>query len=307
MTGLRFGLMTYDAAPWAELQARWRTHEAAGFDALWAGDHVWSARDDAGRPSRPRHDAWMLAAGIAAATDRVDVGTLVSPIGLRNPVVLGKQAVTLDHLSGGRAVAGIGAGGNRKDQAMAGVPDWSPAERSTRLHEYARVVRTVLDEVDLDLDLDHYAAHGVAAPAPVRPGGARLLIAAHSRASLAAAAAYADVWNTYGTLFSQLVRGVRLPPDESVAVTRRRSLALDEECERIGRDPATVTRSFMLAFTQDRPWTSVQEFRETIGRYAEIGITEFMFPFPLQGPHDPEVFDRVVAEVMPRLQAGEQP
>lgn len=307
MSGLRFGLMTYDAAPWPELVERWQGHEAAGFDALWAGDHVWSTKDEDGTPTRPRHDAWMLAAGIASATSSVDVGTLASPIGMRNPVVLGKQAITLDHLSGGRAVAGIGAGGNPKDQATAGVDDWAPHERSARLLEYASVVRAVLDDVDLDIDGTYYRTSGVNAPAAHRPNGARLLVAAHNRASIPAVARYADIWNTYGTLFSQLARGISLTPEESIHVTRRRSQALDQECELVGRDPAEVTRSFMLAFTQDAPWTSVQAFRETIGRYADIGITEFMFPFPLQGPHDPDVFAEVVADVMPRLQAGERP
>ncbi|GAA1614991.1 LLM class flavin-dependent oxidoreductase [Actinoplanes couchii] len=304
MTGLRFGLKTYDAAPWDELRHRWRDHEAAGFDALWAGDHVWSTRDGDGAPARPRFDSWLMAAGIAAVTSRVDVGTLVSPIGLRNPAVLGKQAVTLDHLSGGRAVAGIGSGGNPLDGAAAGIPAWPSDEKAARLGEYARIVRSYLRGADVDVDGEFYRSHGVSAPAPVR---GRLLIAAHTRASIAAAAAHADVWNSYGVLFSQLRAGVVLTPEQSLAATRRRARWLDEECERIGRDPAEITRSFMLAFTRDTPWTSVQNFRDTIGRYADIGITEFMFPFPLQGEHDDDVFAEVVADVMPRLQAGERP
>lgn len=304
MSGLRFGLKTYDAAPWPELQERWRSHEAAGFDALWAGDHVWSTRDDAGEPARPRYDSWLMAAGIAAVTTRVDVGTLVSPVGLRNPAVLGKQAVTLDHLSGGRAVAGLGAGGNPLDAAAAGLAGWTPSERSQRLDEFAGIVRQYLDKSDIEAQGTFYQAQGVSAPPPLR---GRLLIAAHSPASITAAARHADIWNSYGVLFSQLRRGITLTPAESLEATRRRARHLDDACERLGRDPATITRSFMLAFTQDRPWTSVQNFRDTIGRYADIGITEFMFPFPLQGEHDMDVFAEVVAEVIPALQRGERP
>ncbi|MBT0773112.1 LLM class flavin-dependent oxidoreductase [Kineosporia sp. J2-2] len=307
MTALRFGLMTHAAADWPVLTERWRHFEAAGFDALWAGDHLWSALNaDGNGYTQPRFDAWMLAAGIANATTRVSVGTLVSAINMRNPAVLGKQALTLDHMSGGRAVAGIGAGGNPKDGAVAGEPAWGPEEKSARLAEYLDVVRRVSSGGELAFDGTYYRTSGVAGPAPVAPQ-VPLLVAAHLKSSLAVTARYADVWNSYGTLFSQLAKGVKLTAQESLTVTARRSAFLDAECERIGRDPATLRRSFMLAFTQDAPWVSVQQFRDTVGGYAEAGITEFMFPFPLQGPHDPEVFTEVVETVMPRLQAGERP
>ncbi len=307
MTGLRFGLMTYDAAPWEELTRRWRGHEDAGFDALWAGDHLWSACDDAGATTRPRLDAWMMAAGMAASTRRVDVGTLVSPMGRHNPAVLAKQALTLDHMSGGRAVAGIGSGGNAADLAVAGGEAVPARERAPRLAEYARVVRAVLDGSREGVDGVYHRTHGPTAPGPVRPGGVRLLVAAHGPAALRAAAPHADVWNSYGTPFSQL--GGDGPPsaERSLRRTAELSRVLDRECERIGRDPASVARSFMLAFTRDEPWTSVEAFRDTVGRYADIGITEFVFPFPLRGPHDPDVFAEVVADVLPRLRAGERP
>jgi len=300
VTGLRFGLMTHESAPWPELVARWQGFEAAGWDALWAGDHLWSGGADV----KPRYEAWLLAAGIAAATSTVTVGTLVSAIGMRNPSVLAKQAVTLDHMSGGRAVAGLGVGGNPKDLAAAGLTPWPVAERGPRLAEYCAVVRAMLDGGAVDVAGNHYRATGFSAPAADR---VPLLIAAHLPSTIRVAARYADVWSTYGTLFSQLARGVSLTPEESLAVTARRSALLDEECERAGRDPASVRRSFMLAFTQDTPWLSVQHFRDTIGRYADLGITEFMFPFPLQGKHDPDVFAEVVASVLPRLRAGERP
>lgn len=306
MTKVRFGLMTHEAAPWAELSARWQGFDAAGWDALWAGDHLWSGHGTGGAAVKPRFDAWLLAAGIATATTRPRVGTLVSAAGMRNPAVLGKQAVTLDHASGGRAVVGIGAGGNPKDLAAVGLAPWPPAERGARLAEYCAVLRAVLDGGELEVDGKHYRSRMVSAPGPVRQR-IPLLIAAHMPATIAVAARYADVWSSYGTLFSQLARGISLTPDESLAATARRSRLLDAECERIGRDPAAIRRSFMLAFTQDTPWVSVQRFRETIGRYAEAGITEFMFPFPLQGEPDLDVFAEVVTSVIPVLQRGERP
>ncbi|ACU36777.1 LLM class flavin-dependent oxidoreductase [Actinosynnema pretiosum subsp. pretiosum] len=306
MSALRFGLMTYEAAPIGELVARWRGFEADGWDALWAGDHLWSALDADGAPTRPRFDPWVLAACVATATERVEVGTLVSAIGMRNPTVLAKQAITLDHVSGGRFTTGLGAGGNPKDEAAAGIAPLAPDERAARFDEYAAVVRAVLDGGSYDLVGEHHSAKGVSAPPPVA-GRPPLLIAAHLRSTIAVAARHADVWHTYGSLFSQLARGQQLTADESLAVTARRARALDEECERVGRDPGTVRRGFMLGFTQDKPWISVQAFRDAIGRYAEVGITEFAFPFPLQGPHDLDVFHEVVADVLPALRAGERP
>ncbi|MFE7977427.1 LLM class flavin-dependent oxidoreductase [Streptomyces shenzhenensis] len=308
MTPLRFGLMTYEAAPWPELTARWRRFEEQGWDSLWAGDHLWSALDAEGRPVRGRFDAWMLAAGIAAATSRVTVGTLVSAAPLRNPAMVAKQAVTLDHISGGRAVAGIGAGGNPKDLAYTGVPPWPPAERGDRLEDYLTVVRGILERDSFDHDGTYFSVQGaVRAPAPVRPERPPLLIAAHVDATLAVAARHADIWSSYGSLFSQLRRGVRLDEKTSVRLTKERAALLDAHAEHADRDPASIRKSFMAGFTEDAPWQSVERFRDFVGRFTDIGITEFMFPFPLQGPHREGVFEEVVADVLPRLRAGERP
>ncbi|MGW2514892.1 LLM class flavin-dependent oxidoreductase [Streptomyces scopuliridis] len=300
----RFGLMTYEAAPWPELVDRWRAFEAQGWDSLWAGDHLWSSIDDGGVTSRPRFDAWQLAAGIAAVTERITVGTLVSAFPLRNPAVLAKQAITLDHMSDGRFVPGIGAGGNPKDHAVAGVDTWSSAERAERFDEYSAVVRGLLHEDRFDFRGDHYRVEGaVRAPAPVATPHPPLLIAAHVEDTLRIAARDADIWSSYGTLFSQLRRGVKLSEAESLRLTRERGQLLDEHAERFGRDPATIRKSFMAGFTEDAPWESADRFTDFIGRFTEIGITEFMFPYPLQGPHKDGVFEEVVAEVLPRLRA----
>ncbi|MFB7493246.1 LLM class flavin-dependent oxidoreductase [Streptomyces sp. NPDC056161] len=308
MTPLRFGLMTYEAAPWPDLTARWRRFEAEGWDSLWAGDHLWSALDAEGRPARGRFDAWMLAAGIAAATSRVTVGTLVSAAPLRNPAMVAKQAMTLDHVSRGRAVAGIGAGGNPKDLAYAGVAPWPQARRGGLLEEYLTVVRGVLEQDTFDHEGTHFSVGGaVRAPAPVGPDRPALLVAAHVDATLAVAARHADVWSSYGSLFSQLRRGIKLDEQQSLRLTRERGALLDAHAERAGRDPATIRRSFMAGFTEDAPWESVERFRDFVGRFTDIGITEFMFPFPLQGPHRDGVFEEVVADVLPRLRAGERP
>jgi alkanesulfonate monooxygenase SsuD/methylene tetrahydromethanopterin reductase-like flavin-dependent oxidoreductase (luciferase family) len=302
--GPRFGLMTYEAAPWPELVDRWRGFEAQGWDSLWAGDHLWSSTDAGGATSRPRFDAWQLAGGIAAATERVTVGTLVSAFPLRNPAVVAKQTITLDHMSGGRFVPGIGAGGNPKDHAVAGVEEWTPATRAARFEEYSAVVKGMLEHDRFDYRGEHYRVDGaVRAPAPLADPRPPLLIAAHVEDTIRVAARDADIWSSYGTLFSQLRRGVKLSEADSHRVTRERGRLLDEHAERFGRDPATIRKSFMAGFTEDAPWESAERFTDFIGRFTEIGISEFMFPYPLQGPHKEGVFEEVVAEVLPRLRA----
>jgi alkanesulfonate monooxygenase SsuD/methylene tetrahydromethanopterin reductase-like flavin-dependent oxidoreductase (luciferase family) len=293
--------MTYEAAPWAELASRWRWLEELGYDSLWAGDHVWSSLND-GQVSRPRFDAWLLAGGIAAATTRVAVGTLVSSIAHRNPAIVAKQAVTVDHISGGRLVVGLGAGGNPADHAVTGVPLWSSRERAARLGESAAIVAGLLGSDSFDYNGEYYTVSGaVRAPAPVQAPRPPLLVAAHVPDTLAVAARYADIWSSYGSLFSQLRRGQRLSEAEAVDVTRQRAQRLDELAAAAGRRPGSIRKSFMAGFTDDQPWESVERFRDFIGRYTAIGITEFMFPYPLQGKAGEGVFEAVSLEVLPAL------
>lgn len=301
-TRLSFGLMTYEAAPWSELVERWRWFEDLGYDSLWSGDHVWSKLED-GKASRPRFDAWQLVAGMVSATRRVTVGPMVSSIAYRNPVVVAKQAVTLDHMSGGRLVVGIGAGGNPADHATAGVSCWPQEERVARFAESVAILDGLLTEDSFDFDGEHYTVQGgVRAPMPVQSPRPPLTVAAHIDQTLQIAARHADTWSSYGTLFSQLRRGEMLSETESLRVTRKRSQRLDEFADAAGRDPAGIRRSFMAGFTKDEIWTSAEAFRDFVGRFAEIGITEFVFPWPLQGKTTEGMFEEISENVIPELQ-----
>ncbi|GHH71881.1 luciferase [Streptosporangium violaceochromogenes] len=305
MTGhpLTFGVMTYEAEPWPELTARWEWFERLGLDSLWAGDHVWSSIVE-GRAVRPRFDAWLLLAGMAAATTRPTLGPLVSGMPFRGPAMVAKQAVTLDHMSAGRLVLGLGAGGNPADHAACGVPLWGQDERVARFGEYVEIVRGMLSEDTFDYAGAYYQATGtVRAPAPVQPA-VPLTIAAHVPGTLRVAARHADTWSSYGTLFSQMRRGVTLSEEEAVRTTARRAALLDEYAAEQGRDPSSIRRSFLAGFTADRPFASVEAFRDFVGRYREIGITEFVFLYPGPGGVDPVLFEKICAEVVPDLRAA---
>jgi alkanesulfonate monooxygenase SsuD/methylene tetrahydromethanopterin reductase-like flavin-dependent oxidoreductase (luciferase family) len=154
---LRFGLKVNprgwdDAAQWATIA------EEAGFDSLWTGDNLRHPRD----PTVPVHDGPAMLAAWAATTTRIKVGLLVANMIFRQPTVLAKQAVTLDHISAGRFELGIGSGLWPTDHGMSGTPVWSARERADRLSEFVGTVDRLL-RGDVS---DHSGAHYAPGPAP---------------------------------------------------------------------------------------------------------------------------------------------
>ena len=161
---MRFGL-NVNPGTWEEA-SRWAAiAEDTGFDGLWTGDNMRNPRD----PAIPVHDGPTLIAAWAATTKRIRVGMLIANVVFRRPTVLAKQAVTLDHISGGRFELGIGAGLWPTDHGMSGVPIWSRRERSDRLAEFVAIIDRLLSG---DVD-DHQGAYysyeqAAIAPAPLQ-------------------------------------------------------------------------------------------------------------------------------------------
>ena len=137
---MRFSVCTLPTAPWDELVRRWRELDGIGFETIWVPDQIVP------RPGLPWLEAWTMLGALSQVTDRARIGPLVSPIVLRNPGVLAKASVTLDHASGGRAELGIGAGGHSLDHRKAGVEDWPATERDRRLREF--VEREALPQIE---------------------------------------------------------------------------------------------------------------------------------------------------------------
>jgi F420-dependent oxidoreductase-like protein len=281
---LRFGICTDQTMPWGTTVERWQYFEQLGFDSIWDCDHYMQPS----RPTGPYFEAWTLLAALAARTERIRIGVLVSCNTFRHPGLLAKEAVTVDHISNGRLELGLGAGWYRPEHDQYGIPFPANAELVGRFAEAVEVVDRLLRNEIVSYEGQYYQLREAAfRPGPVQQPRPPLTLGAHGPKMLGIVARYADAWNSFGTL------------DEM----RDRNAILDEHCAKIGRDPETIVRSLYgwAAMLPYDPWASVEAFQEVIGRYREVGVNEFIIDQP--PPEQFGVVERVAAEVLPKLRA----
>jgi probable F420-dependent oxidoreductase len=213
---------------WPELRAIARTADQAGFDSIWVGDHLLY-RFSSGETRGP-WEAWTTLAGLAEATDRVAIGPLVAATAFHHPFMLAKQAATVDEISGGRLVLGLGAGWNETEFAALGAPF---DHRITRFEEAFTILRTLLAEGAIDFEGEFFAARDAELlPRSARPGGPPILIGSTGARMLAATIPHVAAWNAW-------YADTRNVPD-GVAPLRA---TVDAACAAAGRDPATVERT----------------------------------------------------------------
>ncbi len=178
---------------WPELRAIARTAEQAGFDSIWFGDHLLYRY--ASGETRGPWEAWTTLAALAEATERVALGPLVAATAFHAPFMLAKQAATVDEISGGRLVLGLGAGWNDVEFAALGAPF---DHRISRFEEAFTVVRTLLAEGAIDFDGTYVKARDAELlPRPARPGGPLLLIGSSGPRMLGATIPFVDAWNAW--------------------------------------------------------------------------------------------------------------
>jgi len=296
--------MTLQNAPWATLLERWLLLDELGFDSVWVADHFAMST----RPGDPWLEGWTLLAALASHTKRLRVGTMVTNIALHNPAVLARQALTVDHVSGGRLELGIGAGGATTDHAMTGVPNWDPPERAARLREYVEIVDHLLrNEVTTYRGRYYRIEDAEVHPAPIQKPRPPLTLAAWGPTTLKLAARYADSWNT-------LARP-GISTQQALETTREHNRMLDEYCVQVGRDPDKVSRSLLAwPLMPEAPFDSDDAFHSFVGRYREAGIDEFIFYWlrenaleygydgrMVERSADREILERIAAESIPTL------
>ena len=250
MTPVRFGLhMWPQATTWPELRDTAILADECGFDSLWTWDHLVSIQ---GPIDQPAFDGWSLICAWGALTARATVGLLVGANTLRHPAITAKHAITLDHITGGRAVLGIGGGWVEAEHTAFGVPFGTGfGERLDRLDESVRLIRALLAGEVVTETGRFYAFDGaVAAPLPLRRPLPILVGGSGPTKTLATVARSADMWN-------HLFVGMD--------AARAASANLDGHLDRVGRDPATLERTISIPIIiRDDPAEARAAFRRAI-------------------------------------------
>jgi F420-dependent oxidoreductase-like protein len=290
---------------WQTLREHALLADRLGFDSLWVWDHFYSINGDLHRPNL---EGWQVQAAYAAITKNVRIGCLVSGITHRHPAVLANMATTLDNISGGRAILGIGAAWNALEHNAYGIDLGTPAERSTRFAEGAKIIRKLVDGERVTHSGTYYEL--VNAEVLMRPVQKRLPImigGGGEQRTLRTSARYADMWHGFGTT-------------EQIA---HKLEVLRKHCADVGRDPNEITpfagkwcvirenaaeaKRVLDRIAERHGMTSPpepfiggpDEIAEKIAAYWKVGIKGFIVAFA--DPFDTESIERLGNEVRPRL------
>lgn len=279
-----------------ELRDLWRRIEELGFGWISIWDHFYSA-DMSGYHC---HEAVAAHAALACTTERVRVGSLVYCAGYRHPAVLANAIATIDHLSGGRADVGMGAGWSQAEYDAYGIPFPGAGARLDLLDEYARCVRALLRDESLDHHGEHFSfTDARCEPKPVQAALPIWIGGGGEKRTLRIAAELADGWNV-----------PFVSPEE---FARKRSV-LHEHCEKVRRDPAEIRCAVNVGLAWDddslraqfgglsdyvRPGVlggSDGEVVDRIGEYVAAGADQVNIA--MRAPWDPEALDRL-APILP--------
>jgi probable F420-dependent oxidoreductase len=253
----------------AELLEEAQAAEASGWYGVWLADHYMPDTGDTTPARGDVYECWALLPAVAAVTDRVRIGTLVSPTSVHHPALLANRAATIDQLSGGRLVLGIGAGWQINEHHAYGIELEPPGKRVSRFSEAITIVRSLLAEDSTTFHGEFYDfTDAPCDPKPVQ-SPLPLLVGTKGPRMLRITARHASEWNTWQA------------PD---LVDRCRALA--EACEKTGRDPATMWTSVNAVIDLDGSGPpsgrtlagSPQQLIDQLGQFTELGFDEFILP-----------------------------
>lgn len=275
----------------AELRDLWRRIEGHGFDWISIWDHFYAA-DLSGTHSL---EAVAAHTALALETERVRVGSLVYCAGYRHPAVLANAITTIDHLSGGRAELGLGAGWAGDEYRAYGIPFSGPGERLDILEESVQCIRGLLRDDRTDFAGEHFSLHDAACdPKPVQPELPIWVGGGGEKRTLVIAARYADGWNI---------------PFVAPEVFAHKRAVLEAHCADVGRDPAAILCAVNVGAAADLPSLEAQfgamtdyarpgclvgspdEMVDQIGAYVEAGADQVNIA--LRAPWDLEILDHL--------------
>jgi F420-dependent oxidoreductase-like protein len=256
---MRFSVWPTLAQPWEDVLEVSRHADATGWDGVYVMDHFMG--NDTGNPDEVKVPTLEGTAGLAAlavATDRVRLGTLVLGNTYRHPAVLANWAATVDRISGGRVLFGVGAGWQENEHEQYGIELPAPGERVSRFEEACQIWHGLLREPVTTVEGRHYQVRdAICEPKPVQDP-MPILIGGKGDRMLGIVARYADEWNMWGLA-------------DTIA---ERAAVLDARCEKIGRDPAEVQRSAQALFLVTDDEAKAKTFREQGGRPAVAGMAD---------------------------------
>ncbi|MEU3270951.1 LLM class flavin-dependent oxidoreductase [Saccharomonospora sp. NPDC006951] len=286
----RFGIMTAPmGVDYGDILRVWReADEIPEIEHAWLFDHLLPI---AGDPYGPIHEGWTLLSALAAYTNRIRLGVMVTSNRFRPPAMLAKIATTVDIVSEGRLDFGIGAGsrpslpGARREYDAHGLPYLGAADAAERLSESCAVIRRLwTEEEPFDFHGRHIDLTGASGnPKPVQRPGPPILIGGRALGTLRVVAEHADAWNIPGGDIEDMVK---------------RAALLDRYCTEIGRDPSAITRSAYLPVAYDDPGAT----RATVGEAVEAGFSHIVFGLPAPWPEN--VARWVADELISARQSG---
>lgn len=266
-----------------ELERFWCEADQLGFDAVWNYDHFYGLVQHAA----PTLEGWTTLAAMAAATRRVRVGCMVTGVTYRNPAVLAKMAVTVDHISGGRLEFGIGAGWHADEHRGYGIEFPGAGTRVAMLDEALTVIRRLWTENSVSFAGRFYTLDdALCEPKPIQRPHPPIVIGGSKPKMLRVIARHADEWN--------------MPSHDGPDQWGRANAELDHACEEVGRDPGRVRRGAQL-FLHPRKPGQVEEQLALLPRYGELGCQHAVLSF--YQPPTPDLLGRC-AELRGRLASG---
>jgi alkanesulfonate monooxygenase SsuD/methylene tetrahydromethanopterin reductase-like flavin-dependent oxidoreductase (luciferase family) len=316
MNDFRLGILLWSqAVDWPEFERAARRIDELGYEHLWTWDHLHAIF---GEPQQPIYEGWMSVAAWAKVTTRIRLGLLVGANTFRNPALVAKLATTLDHISGGRAICGLGGAWFEYEHSRHGIDfGRSPGERLIWMDEAAAAIRTLLDGGSVTSHTDgRYQFDDLRQePLPVQAHLPLMIGGSGERKTLRTIARYADMWNGMG----------------KTETLRRKVDVLHQHCADVGRDPAEIVKTIgckpiirdsvadarrvweaQMAHNQT-PMSDVESdvtfmvgppalVAEKLIEAKELGFTEAIAE--LAAPFDDETIERFIGEVKPLVDAA---
>lgn len=280
---LHFGVQVVPQhTTYAEILQTWREVDELGFDTAFLFDHFIPILSD---PNGPCFEGWTMLAALAAQTKRVKVGLLVTGNTYRNPALVAKMTATVDHVSNGRAILGLGAAWFEAEHTAYGIPFFTPSERAKRLGEAVAVIKLLFSQQKSTFNGKFYQLKDAPCePKPVQKHLPLLIGGVGPKRIQPLAARHADIWHFF-------------PSNEDPQEAKRMCESFDQLCQKVKRDPATVEKSLSLRPPQLAG--SSKEVASRVQALADAGVRHFIIS--LTPPFDRALLQRFAKEVIPAV------